>query len=138
MKIPIRCIPVFAVLVALYAASPASARTGISATTAVQNGYAEHEMFCGPDGTVTYSAAKRSVTITVNLHNLARKQKYSLIWRNNSVRGYTIGAFETTSAGTVAPDSLRLFRSAETHGIGVTIYYLVGVNPKATLHFVAC
>ncbi len=95
-------------------------------------------MFCRTDGTVKYSVVKHTVTITANLHNLAKSKQYSLIWQNNSVRGYTVGAFETTSTGTVAPDSLRLFRAAETHGIGVMVYYLVGVNPKAILHFKPC
>lgn len=138
MKILVRCVPIFAVLAALCVTSPASASTGASATTSVQNGYAGHEMFCGTAGTVTYSVAKRTVTVTADIHNLVKSKQYSLIWRNNSVRGYTIGAFETTSGGTVTPNSLRLFRSAETHGIGVIVYYLVGVNPKAILHFKPC
>jgi hypothetical protein len=118
--------------------SPASAAIGVSATTPLQNGYAKNETFCNRHGTVTYRVMKKVVVITVDLHSLTPKKHYSLDWQNNNVRGYTIGAFKTTSTGAVATGSLRLFRDAELHGIGVLVYYLSGVNPKAILHFRPC
>lgn len=125
-------------LLSMCISSPAGAASGASATTPLQNGYAKNETFCSSHGTVSYRVTKKVVTIAVDVHSLRPKKQYSLAWQNNNVRGYTIGVFETTSTGAVTTGSLRVFRDAETHGIGVMVYYLPGVNPKAILHFKPC
>ena len=111
--------------------------TGVSASTRVQGGYAKNESFCG--GTVQYRVSDKIATVTLNLVSLSPHREYSLDWMNNTVRGYTIGAFKTTSGGKVVSGSLRLFRPAETHGIRVNVYYITGgVNPTDIHHYGPC
>ena len=138
MKILARCITVVVAFATLCISSPAGATAGTSATTPLQNGYAKNEKFCDGNGTVTYRVTKQTVIVIVDLHSLIPKKQYALDWQNSKIRGYTIGTFETTSQGAVVIGSLRLFRDAETRGIGVMVYYLSGFNPKATLHFKPC
>ena len=138
MKSFARCVTVVVACVNLCLSSPAGATGGTSATAQLQNGYAKYEKFCDSNGTVTYRVANQTVTVLVDLHSLIPKKQYALDWQNNKIRGYTIGTFKTTSTGAVVMGSLRLFRDAETHGIGVMVYYLSGFNPKATLRFKPC
>lgn len=125
-------------LVVLGSALPAGASSGTSGKTQLQSGYSKDERFCSENGTIDYRVTHHTALVTVKLHSLVPKKQYSLDWQNNGVRGYTIGVFETASDGSVAPGSLRLFRPAETQGIGVMVYYLSGFDSEAVVRFKPC
>jgi hypothetical protein len=109
-----------------------------SASVPVQSGYDVDEQFCGPLGEIHYVATKHDVKISLDLTAAKARRQYEIIWRNNNVRGYTIGAFSTTNTGVVQRGTLKLFRPGEVRGVGVRIYYLVGFNPAGVQNFKPC
>jgi hypothetical protein len=109
-----------------------------SAPIPVQSGYDASEQFCGTIGVIQYVALKERVELRLLLAAVKPNRQYSVDWRNNKVRGYTIGAFSTNGSGAARRGSLRLFRPGEVRGIGVMIYYQVGNAPSGVERFKSC
>ncbi|MHB8379425.1 MAG: hypothetical protein ACYDB2_05845 [Acidimicrobiales bacterium] len=109
-----------------------------SAPIPVQSGYDASELFCGAIGEVKYVAAKEHVELRLILTPIRANRQYVVDWRNNKVRGYTIGVFSTNRSGTVRRGSVRMFRPGEVRGIGVDIYYLVGNTPSGLIRLTPC
>ena len=84
------------------------------------------------------SSQRSHVKLRVHFAALRANRQYSVIWRNNAVRGYTIGVFSTTSSGSVRMGSLRLFRPGEVRGIGVEVYFLVGLVASGMKKLAPC
>ncbi len=122
---------------AIGAAAGAASLPVVSAPISVQSGYDGSEQFCGTIGVVQYVALKSHVKLAVHFTALRANRQYSIVWRNNEVRGYTIGAFSTTSSGSVRKGSLRLFRPG-VRGIGIEVYFLVGLAASGMKRFAPC
>lgn len=120
------------------ASGAASLPVVTSAPIPVQSGFDGSEQFCGTIGVVQYVALKSHVKLRVHFTALRANRQYSIVWRNNAVRGYTIGAFSTTSSGSVRKGSLRLFRPGEVRGIGIEVYFLVGLVASGVERFAPC
>jgi hypothetical protein len=104
-------VPRFVVVAALslalsvFAATISAGLVTLSAVTSapipVQSGYDESELFCGPVGEVQYVAIGRKVELRLILTPIKASRQYLVDWRNNKVRGYTIGVFSTDRLGVV-------------------------------------
>ena len=109
-----------------------------SATLPVQSGFDHDERFCGAVGTIYYLVANDDFTFRLHLAAVKAHRLYEIIWRNNNVRGYTVGAFSTTAAGAIRHGSVKLFRSGEVRAEGLKIDYLVDFKPEGVQNFRPC
>jgi hypothetical protein len=123
---------------AVTSADASSLTTITSAPMPVQSGYDASEQFCGPLGEIRYVVEKKDFRLSLQLRAAKAHRQYEIIWRNNNVRGYTIGAFSTNDAGNVRPATLRMFRPGEVRGAGVRIYFMVGNYAKGVQNFKPC
>jgi hypothetical protein len=89
-------------------------------------------------GEVQYVAIKRQVELKLILTPIRANRQYLVDWRNNNVRGYTIGVFSTDRVGAIRKGSVRMFRPGEVRGVGVDVYYLVGNTPSGLMRLTPC
>jgi hypothetical protein len=104
----------------------------------VQSGFNRDERFCGALGTIQYLVTKDYFKLRLHLAAAKADRQYEIVWRNNNVRGYTIGAFSTDAAGAVRQRSLKLFRAGEVRAIGLRIDYLVKYKTEGMQNFRPC
>jgi hypothetical protein len=109
-----------------------------SAPIPVQSGYDASELFCGAIGEIQYLAKNGDVELRLFLTPVKADRQYSVAWRNNKVRGYTIGVFSTNRSGEVRRGSVRMFRPGEVRGIGIYVYYVVGNTPSGLVRLMPC
>jgi hypothetical protein len=109
-----------------------------SASLPVQTGFNRNEQFCGALGTIQYLVAKNKFKLRLHLAALKADRQYEIVWRNNNVRGYTIGAFSTDASGGVRHVSLKIFRAGEVRAIGLRIDYLVKYEAEGVRSFKPC
>jgi hypothetical protein len=128
----------FSVLATTVSGGLVALPTFTSAPIPVQSGYDVSELFCGTIGEVQYVASKEHVELRLILTPIKANRQYVVAWRNNNVRGYTIGVFSTNGSGDVRRGSVRMFRPGEVRGIGVDIYYLVGNSPIGLVRLTPC
>ena len=109
-----------------------------SAPIPVQSGYDASELFCGATGEIQYLAKNREVELKLFLTPMKPDRQYSVAWRNNKVRGYTIGVFSTNRSGDVRRGSVRMFRPGEVRGVGIDVYYHEGNTPSGLVRLMPC
>jgi|GEM_PF-1954005 len=112
--------------------------TATSAPIPIQSGYDGNEQFCGTFGKIQYVAIKHQVHLNLSLAAVNADRQYSIVWQNNTVRGYTVGVFLTDHSGAIRKGSLRMYRPGEVRGIGLMIYYLDRFTPVGMQHFKPC
>jgi NADPH-dependent ferric siderophore reductase len=78
------------------------------------------------------------VAIKLFLTPMKPDRQYSVAWRNNKVRGYTIGVFSTNRSGDVRRGSVRMFRPGEVRGVGIDVYYHEGNTPSGLVRLMPC
>jgi len=109
-----------------------------SASLPVQSGFDHNEQFCGALGTIQYLVTKNKFKLRLHLAAAKATRQYEIVWRNNDVRGYTVGAFSTDASGDVRQASLKIFRPGEVRGVGLRIYYLVNYQAVGVRNFKPC